>query len=168
MLSGNKGPFKFGIPKAGVKPEEIAQADRFGFAITEALNNNAPLDRPMLTGLGAVSIRHRLIASEKVGQRSFKAWGALLRLLGKRGAFARRCVIVLYILFLFCLIITVIPVTTVIKRMLEPLLRKRIERQRAYYSAPSGEGRERVLEIRERMQAKVSLKNKSGLEAEAP
>jgi hypothetical protein len=145
MLTGHKGPFKLGIPKAGVHPDEIIAASRFGDAIVRGLKQDEAITKPLLTGLGAVTIRHRLIASEKVGQRSFKAWGALIRLLGKPGATARKFGLIFYIVFLIAIIITVIPITTVIKRLLAPLMKKRIQKQIDYYSAPSGEGRDNIL-----------------------
>jgi hypothetical protein len=37
------------------------------------------------------------------------------------------------------MILTVAPVTAVIKRFLGPFLRDRVARQRAYFAAPSGE-----------------------------
>ncbi len=143
MLTGHKGPFAFGIPKAGVHPDEIAAASRFGDAIVKGLQQGT-LDKPLLTGLGAVTIRHRLIASEKVGQRSFKAWGALIRLLGKPGAISRKFGLLFYIVFLVAIIITVIPITTVIKRLCAPLMKKRIQQQIDYFAAPSGDARDRI------------------------
>ncbi len=95
----------------------------------------------MLTGLGAVSIAEGLIDSEKVAKRSFKLWGALLRACGKPGSIARRLVLVVYVAFLFTLIVTVIPLLAIIKRLIKPLARARIARERAYFAGPSGEDR---------------------------
>jgi hypothetical protein len=44
-----------------------------------------------------------------------------------------------YILFLITMIITVVPITALLKVITAPLMRKRIAAQRDYYSAPSGE-----------------------------
>lgn len=141
VLTGNKGPFLNGlIPAAGVSREDIKQARRFGVAIARHLPDRAAEDNsPMLQGLGAVTINDRLIASEKVATRSFKLWGGLLRALGKAGNPLRRAVLVVYILFLISLILTVVPLTAVIKRIMAPMMKQHIARQHQYYAAPSGE-----------------------------
>lgn len=141
VLTGNKGPWLGGlIPEAGVSPEDIAAASRFGDAIARQLPQRGNGEaNPMLSGLGAVSINEKLIASERIAIRSFRIWGGLLRALGKQGAPLRRLVLVVYILFLLTMILTVVPITALLKVLFKPLLRDRIAEQRRYYSAPSGE-----------------------------
>lgn len=143
MLTGKKGPFLGGVvPAAGVDQTDIDGCRRFGEAIARQLPGRSPGDTaPMLTGLGAVSIAEGLIDSEKVAKRSFKLWGALLRACGKPGSIARRLVLVVYVAFLFTLIVTVIPLLAIIKRLIKPLARARIARERAYFAGPSGEDR---------------------------
>ncbi|HEY8540405.1 MAG TPA: class I SAM-dependent methyltransferase [Steroidobacteraceae bacterium] len=144
MLTGKRGPFLGGrIPRAGIPPEEIARARRFGEAIARQLPERRPDDfRPMLQGLGAVTINEGLIASETVVRRSFRIWGGLLRALGNRQSITRRLVLGLYVLFLISLILTVVPISAVLKRLLRPLMRARTQRLRAYFAAPSGESTE--------------------------
>lgn len=141
MLTGNRGPFFNGrVPRAGVSDEDIAACERFGRAIEAQLPSREITDtRPMLTGLGAVHVREGLIESEKTIKRSFRLWGALLRALGKPDAFARQVVILLYFLFLFLVILTVVPILAVIKMILKPLAKASIAKQREYFAAPSGE-----------------------------
>ncbi|WP_317930862.1 dialkylrecorsinol condensing enzyme [Halioxenophilus sp. WMMB6] len=141
VLTGNKGPYFNGlIPKAGVSDEDIQAAARFGQAIAEQLPSRADDDtRPMLGGCGAVSVNPRLIPSERVALRSFRLWGSLLRFLGKPGQPLRRAVLVFYIIFLITLILTVVPITALIIRALTPLIQTKINQQRAYFAAPSGE-----------------------------
>jgi hypothetical protein len=93
----------------------------------------------MLQGLGAVRINEQLIASERVGTRSFKAWGTLLAALGPQRSLRRRVGLIVYIIFLLSLIVTVVPITALLKRLLSPLTQKRIKREKAYFAAPSGE-----------------------------
>jgi len=45
------------------------------------------------------------------------------------------------VVFLTTLILTVVPISAVIKRLVAPGMRARIARQRAYYAAPSGESK---------------------------
>jgi hypothetical protein len=141
MLFGKRGPFFNGwIPRAGVSEADIAGCERFGRAIEAQLPNREISDtRPMLTGLGAVHVREGLIESEKTIKRSFRLWGALLRSLGKPDALARQFVILIYFLFLFIVILTVVPILAVIKMILKPLAKAGIAKQREYFAAPSGE-----------------------------
>ncbi len=140
VLSGNKGPHLFGlIPRAGVKPDQIAASRRFGERIADTLGRNVPVDEHLLQGLGAVRVNEKLIASEKTARRSFLIWGGLFRKLGPTGASARKPVLVFYILFLFTLIVTFIPLSMLIKKLLAPFAKARIASQKAYFAYPSGE-----------------------------
>jgi len=143
VLTGNRGPFLGGlIPAAGVAQRDIDGARRFGSAIVDHLPRRSPSARtPMLAGLGAVEINERMIASERIARRSFHIWGALLRRLGPAGTPLRRTALAVYVAFLTTLILTVVPITALVKRAMAPLMRERIARQRAYYAAPSGESR---------------------------
>jgi hypothetical protein len=141
MLTGRRGPFLAGaVPAAGIAADDIASASRFGRAIAVGLPSLDPAHpRALLTGWGAVTINERLIASERIGHRSFRLWGRLLLMLGSPRSVPRRVALCLYIVFLATMILTVAPVTAVLKRLLAPFTRKRIARQRAYFAAPSGE-----------------------------
>ena len=140
MLTGRRGPFFNGmVPAAGVSDADIASCARFGRAIAAQLPTRAAGDdSPMLTGLGAVSVREGLIEFEKTIKRSFRLWGALLRALGKPDALARQFVILIYFLFLLLVILTVVPILAVVKMILKPLAKANIAKQREYFAAPSG------------------------------
>ncbi|WP_312679995.1 dialkylrecorsinol condensing enzyme [Stutzerimonas nitrititolerans] len=138
MFTGRQQPFAW-LPKAGISEAEIAGAQRFGVAIGERLARGGPIEQPMLRGLGAVRIDEKLIASERVGTRSFKAWGTLLAALGPQHSLRRRAGLIVYIVFLLSLILTVVPVTALLKKLLSPLTRARVQREKAYFAAPSGE-----------------------------
>lgn len=139
MLTGKRGPLLGGlIPRAGIDPEQIRDSRRFGERIAAVLAQGRPLDAALLRGLGAVRVNTRLIATEKAARRSFLAWGRLLRALGPRGAAARQPVVAVYIVFLVALLVTVLPVSAVLKTLLGPLMRRRIAAQEAYFSQPSG------------------------------
>lgn len=144
MLTGRRGPFLGeAVPAAGIDAEDIAGARRFGCAIEAglpALDGAQP--RAMLKGLGAVTVNERLIASERIGYRSFRLWGRLLLILGPPSSLPRRVVLCFYIVFLAVMILTVAPISALIKRFLGPWMRERIARQRAYFAAPSGESDE--------------------------
>lgn len=146
MLTGKRGPFLGGkVPRAGVPADEIARASRFGEAIARQLPDRRTDDySPMLKGLSAVSINEGLMASETIARRSFRAWGGLLRAIGNQQSITRRIVLGLYVLFLITLILTVVPISAILKRLLRPLTRARSQRQRAYFAAPSGESTEHL------------------------
>lgn len=144
MLTGKKKAWSW-VPKAGIDAEEIEQASRFGEAIAARLTKDkSPVTKPMLQGLGAVTINEKLIASEYIGNRSFQVWSRLLIKMGKTGSFGRRAGLVIYVIFLVAMILTVVPITALIKWLLHPLLRKRLNKARDYFSAPSGESTKQI------------------------
>jgi len=139
MFTGNKQPWRW-VPPAGVSDQAIADASRFGVAIRDRLlADGQPIAAPMLRGLNAVTINDKLIASEKVGQRSFALWGRLLSAIGPMDSRRRRAGLVVYVSFLLTLILTVVPVTALLKKLLAPLVRQRIAQQKRYFAEPSGE-----------------------------
>lgn len=140
VLTGKKGPFLGGlIPRAGISDQDIAAASRFGRAIAAQFPNQSGEPQPMLKGLGAVKVQERLIASEVIAHRSFKIWGKLLRRIGGQESVPRKCVLLLYVLFLVVMILTVVPLSALLKRVFGPLLGKHTAAQKSYYAAPSGE-----------------------------
>ncbi|MFT3929824.1 MAG: dialkylresorcinol condensing enzyme [Spongiibacteraceae bacterium] len=141
MLTGKRGPFLGGlVPAAGIPAEDIADVARFGRAIAAQLPARASdSTEPMFQGLGAVTVNPRMIASEKIALRSFRIWGGWLRALGDQQSLARKCLLFFYVIFLVTLILTVVPVSAIIKRLLMPFMRERVQLQRNYFAAPSGE-----------------------------
>lgn len=144
LLTGKRGPFLGGlIPVAGLTQTEIAATARFGNAIAAQLPKRDVADSSsMLKGLGAVKIDVSLIAHEKLTGRSLQMWGALLRRCGDRQSALRKFVLGIYVVFLVVLLLTLMPVVLVIKRLLAPLVRARVEARREYFATPSGEGAE--------------------------
>ena len=148
LLTGNKGVREGFFPPAGVSERDINGAARFGRAIAAALQNDLEKsDEPLLQGLEAVRVDTRLIASEKIGHRSFMIWGKLLRMIGPQGHPLRRVVLTIYAVFLVIMIATVVPITMTVNFLLRPFLRRGLERQKAYYEAPSGSAGYRMREF---------------------
>lgn len=147
MLTGRREPF-WGLPRAGVPAAEVAAAARFGRALARALADGTLDGRcPVLGGLGAASVDPALVTSEKIGRRSFRAWGKLVRAAGGPGAPMRRPVLVAYVIFLIAMIVTVVPVSLLARTLLKPVLRSRLAAQAASYERPSGAGTERMREF---------------------
>jgi hypothetical protein len=139
MFTGRQKPYSW-VPRAGIDEAEIVAASRFGQAMVQRLTaDHLPIDQPMLKGLGAVRIDEKLIASEKVGNRSFQLWSRLLAALGPQQSRRRVVGLVVYIVFLLCLIVTVVPLSALLKKFLAPLLKERTQREKAYFAGPSGE-----------------------------
>ena len=147
MLTGKRDSF-LGLPPAGLPDADVAGAARFGKALAAALAAGTLDGRaPVLQGLAAAKVDPALVASEKIGRRSFKVWSKLVRGAGPAGHWARKPVLVMYVTFLILMIVTVVPVTLLLRAALRPLLRERLEAQAAEYEKPSGPGRERLNEF---------------------
>lgn len=127
------------LPPAGISEAEIADAARFGQRAAEALQHDETLDETLLQHMGAVKINEKLMASERVGHRSFLVWGKLVMAAGRVSPLLRRLVLCVYIVFLLGMILTVVPIGALLKTLLAPLRREQMQREREYYAAPSGE-----------------------------
>lgn len=148
LLSGKKDAF-WGFPPAGIAEEDIKNVCRFGLAIEHGLlNNDEKTGQPMLAGLGAVNANYSLIQSEKVGYRSFRIWGKLLRKTGKSGDPKRKPVLALYLVFLILMILTVVPVNIVLKQILSPFFKKQQMHSKRKYERPSGSDNDRMDEFK--------------------
>lgn len=139
MFSGQQKRFSW-VPKAGVSPNDIEHSIRFGQAIQKRLSeDNTPITQPMLIGTGAVTVNEKFIASERIGHHSFKIWSKIISAFGPMYSIRRSCGLIIYILFLLTLILTVVPISALIKKLISPLTRKKIAAEKAYFSQPSGE-----------------------------
>lgn len=139
LLTGSRGPYRLGIPRAGVSDSDIAGARRFGAALSQRLNSDQGLDETVWQGMNAVQINDKLIASERIASRSFYLWGKLFLACGGPDAPLRKPLAIVYLVFLIAMILTVVPVTALLKKLCAPLMRRRIARQKQYYAWPSGE-----------------------------
>jgi hypothetical protein len=144
LIWGRKRGF-WGMPDAGLSTEQINGTGRFGRALRDALRND--LERgtqPLLAGLGAVQANARLLISEKAGTRSFYLWGKLIMAAGGPGAWQRKPLLLLYVLFLLVLIITVVPVSLSLQALLRPLFRGWLTKMTAQFECPSGSATDRT------------------------
>jgi hypothetical protein len=147
LWTGKKEPF-WGFPAAGVSNKDIEACCRFGKAIEAGLVAEAEKGQgPMLHGLKAVEADVSQIQSEKVGFRSFRVWSKLLRSVGKQGDPKRIPVLAVYVVFLILMIITVVPLSMILKALLAPLMRQKHQQIRQYFEAPSGSSDERMDEF---------------------
>lgn len=144
LMTGNQGPLCKWLPKAGVSERDIARSARFGKALVVALPRIARGEAgPFLSGLEAVHVNALTMLGERVGHRSFRIWGRLLRALGKPGSFARKPVLLVYVLFLIGAIALVLPITMSIAAIASRLSR-RVAAQAQALERPSGSSGERL------------------------
>jgi len=147
LLTGKKNGFWGIFPPAGVSDEEIAGAARFGRALKDALHLLKSTPGPLLSGLGAVRVFPGYIAGEKIAHRSFMIWGRLLRAIGRPGNPLRRSVLLVYILFLVTMILTVMPISMLVRALLRPFLKQRLDAEVVRLEAPSGSSTERLMQF---------------------
>lgn len=138
MFTGKQKAYDW-LPSAGIAENEIMDSRRFGEKLLQIFRQNRPLDKTIFYQMQAVKIDEKLMMSEKVGHRSFYLWGKLLLKCGQISPDLRKAVLYFYVLFLISLILTVVPISAVIKHLLRPLLRKKLAQQKRYFAEPSGE-----------------------------
>jgi hypothetical protein len=145
LLTGKQDGFWGVFPPAGVSADAIAASARFGRALADGLDTlSSGAGGSLLHGLRAVSVNPGYIAGEKIAQRSFRLWGRLLRALGPSGRPVRRAALLLYAVFLVTMIVTVLPISMLLRALLRPLLRRRLDAEVARLEQPSGSSGERM------------------------
>ncbi len=138
LLSGNKNSFAF-FPPAGILDSDIKNASRFGKRLNEALKKDKEkTGEALLKNLGAVSIDGKLIATEKIANRSFQVWTRLIKFSGKKYSFARKITITVYVAFLILLLLTVVPINIVLSKLINKFKKNKLSSLEAKYELPSG------------------------------
>lgn len=137
MLTGDKQYFK-SLPPAGILEVEAADCSRFGAHLADVLRQDGILDETLFRHMNAAPVDEKLMFSELAAIRSFRAWGRLLMAAGKISPLLRRVLLAVYIVFLIAMILTVVPFSAVLKRLLMPLMKEKVAAKRAELSAPSG------------------------------
>ncbi|MBN2768616.1 MAG: dialkylresorcinol condensing enzyme [Campylobacterales bacterium] len=138
MLTGKRDAF-WGLSAAGISKEDIKASERFGQRIAEKLQADYEKDyTSMLKNLGAVKADGRFVFSEKIAKRSFRIWGKLIRLFGKRGALIRRPIVFIYVVFLFTLIVTIVPLNMALSSIFRSLFKEKMDKILSKIELPSG------------------------------
>ena len=73
-----------------------------------------------------------------MARRGFRVWGKLIRKVGPPGSSRRIPILVTYFFFLVTFLLTFLPISMLIKKMLALLTAGRIAEQKRYFSQPSG------------------------------
>jgi hypothetical protein len=146
LLTGHKGPLLGIFPEAGVSAANIRRAARFGRALDAALPRLADSDGPFLEGLEAVSVKPLTLIAERIGYRSFRIWGRVVRAAGKPGSFARKPILLVYLCFLAAMIATVLPIAATVAAIVARFSRK-VHDEVLALELPSGSGSERLAQF---------------------
>lgn len=138
MLSGKKKFFSF-MPSAGILETEIAACNRFGKRLNEALHaDKEKTGEALLKNLGAARVDGKLIATEKIANRSFKVWSTLIKKGGAKYSLGRKVVISIYVVFLILLLLTVVPLNLLARKILNIFRKEKLKAMEDYYELPSG------------------------------
>ncbi|MCW8838452.1 MAG: dialkylresorcinol condensing enzyme [Thiovulaceae bacterium] len=138
LLTGKSNAFLF-FPPAGILESEIKAASRFGDRLNKALKEDKEkTGEALLKNLGAVNIDGKLIATEKIANRSFQVWTRLIKLSGKKYSFGRKITITIYAAFLILLLLTVVPINVIIGKIMSKFRKDEINSLEDYYEQPSG------------------------------
>jgi hypothetical protein len=144
LLTGNKGPLLGIFPAAGISEDGIRRAARFGRALKDALPKiAASAAGPYLRGLQAAKVQPLTLLGERIGHRSFRIWGWLVRAAGQPGSMARKPILLVYVCFLVFMILTVLPFTATAAAV-SARLSRRVKNAAAALEMPSGSGSERL------------------------
>lgn len=127
------------LPPAGVDRFDIYNARRFGHAIRIAVQTSG-LNRKnsILHGLGAVKVDPDMIPFENAVHWFFQFWAKILLFAGKPGQVQRVPVLLLFLVVLLGAMGTAIPLALIMRCLVNPLRKKKIAGQIAYYEQPSG------------------------------
>ncbi|KVE37362.1 dialkylrecorsinol condensing enzyme [Burkholderia sp. TSV86] len=142
MMTGKRGPW-LGLPRAGVSLADATGATRFGDAIKLALKNG-DLERhtkPMLSGLGAVTVNPSIILSERIAYRGFRVWSAAIMRAGTIGPWARHAMLFAFAIWLVVAILFILPVSSFVRQIIRLFMRGRLDSMQRYYEQPSGSSR---------------------------
>jgi len=142
LLTGRKDRFLGIFPEAGVSERDIRAVKACGERLREALKGDSvAAGKPVLEGVAPTRVDRRYIVAEKMGWRSFRIWGALIRTLGPPGSALRVPLLLIYALFLATAILTVVPLSILVRRILElsPTYRRHLDVKAAHYAEPYGQ-----------------------------
>lgn len=138
MLTGNKKFFS-SLPSAGIAESEIVASSRFGKRLNESLKEDKEkTGEALLKNLNAVTVNGKLIATEKIANRSFKVWSSIIKFAGVKYSLGRKVVITIYVMFLLLLLLTIVPINIIARKLLNIFQKEKLKAMEDYYELPSG------------------------------
>jgi len=138
LMTGNKDPFWF-FPPAGILQSDIDNASRFGQRLNKVLKEDKEKEgKALLTGLEAVNVNGKLIASEIIATRSSKIWAKIINFFGKKNTFGRKFAVTIYAMFLVVLVFTIVPLNILVRKILNIFQKEKLTELEKKYEQPSG------------------------------
>jgi hypothetical protein len=139
LWTGKKEGFWKIFPPAGVDKKDIYAAARFGQAIAAALEaKKIETGQPLLRGLGAARVDPKIILQEKIGYSNFLFWAKIVKAIGNQGDLRRLPFLVLFILYIGCLVLISIPFSFILKIFVNLFRKEAQKKQLEYFEGPSG------------------------------
>ncbi len=139
LLSGRGGQLMGVFPEAGVDAADHGRLRHLARVAAARLQGPGPVDRSLLAGEPAVSVRRWLIGPELLGWYAFHGWAHLIRGAGRLGETPRAVGVWGFALFLVAMILVGLPLTLLGTPILYLTARPWLARQVRRLAAPTGE-----------------------------
>lgn len=143
IMTGKK-EFRY-LTDAGISENEISSAKRFGLAIKNHLNKDAPLNTSILNGLGAVNVDIGLLQAEKTGKRAFNIWAKIINELESHGSVVRKLGLFTWFSCLLVGIVSLVPALTLLRKVQIIVQKEKFIKLKEYYEQPSGSDRSKIM-----------------------
>lgn len=139
VLSGRGDKF-LGLPEAETHSEDIQRLKQFGQVVASRLHElNAPTNRSLLRGQGAVKVNRHVALLERVGYFTYhNPWAKLARRTGKAGDPRRKPIIYLFMITLILTMPTGILLASLVQPIVSRIFSKNINAYLHRLSQPSG------------------------------
>lgn len=139
VLSGKDDKF-LGLPEAETNSEDIQKLREFGEIIAARLHElDAPTNKSLLQGAGAVKIKRHIALLERVGYFTYhNPWAKLARRFGKAGDPKRKPIIYLFMATLVLTMPTGILIASILQPLVSLVFAKDINAYLHRLSQPSG------------------------------
>ncbi len=133
MFTGKQDYFRF-LPRAGVSRQDIENASRFGSIILDYLQTDPGKGKPTLSKDYPAEVNARLIGLERTGRRAFKIWARLINALGEPRSWARKPILLSFIVYLVVAMTVLFPVNYLIYLLHRIFNKKGLQKKTEYYS----------------------------------
>jgi len=135
LTTGKKDRMWGIFPPPGISDKDIAESERFGKPILEALQNNNFNDvQDKLLEMKSVEIVSSVLSLEKKGKKIFGIWSKFIRKKGGPGDPSRVPRLKMFKWYLLTVIFLVTPIATLVFYLTYPLFYFQIKRNLKYYS----------------------------------
>jgi len=136
MFTGDKSRFMKVIPPAGVSPEDIRGASKYGMIIRESLHRDSlGTLRNDLIEAGAVDVLPSLLMLEKRGKIFFGLWSSFVLKKGSYGEPSRLARVRLFKYYLLTVLYLVSPIASLLFFVLKPFRQKALKKQVTLYQS---------------------------------